>query len=648
MSLSKHLIRRGGTYHFRTRVPLQLRTKLGRSELWRSLKTRSPVDAVVLSYHLSALTADLWRAVSRAMTKDEIKTLVDGWLNAQLEREADLRDLSRTRIDDWAVVEDGGPGRAGRVVRTLSEVEFQSLLADRGTEFDSDLPNGQRFRRRGSEAELAKALFDEPWRHALGSWEGDIEDAARPVVRELLAAAGASVDESSAEFDDAVRLMLKAQADLQRGIIARDDANWRRLKHEDPAAQFYAPSNAVLMPRTATLSPAVSPGPQHLPTAAAKVSSMKLSAAAELAINGLSNEATFGPGKRRNDYEAAVRSFVWWNGSDPDLSDITPAVAGRYRVDLPSIPANLTKYRQLEGLAAHEVIVAAKSLREVKYRSADTINNKYLRTLSRIFTWLKSAGLWADADPFTGIAVSRPKGASSKGTRRIFSDTEVVDLLSLPLFTGAEGLSDKRLYKPGDQRVDDWRFWVPLICLFSGMRLNEACGLALVDIKHKDGISYFHVRDTGDEQRVKTASSIRTVPVHHALIEAGLLRKVAQLRSKGARRLFPELLADPSGYLSTNPSKWLNRLIDRIEDQESDVTGKLTFHSSRHTVITKLRTAGVRQDVSEAVVGHESSESSVHAGYGTVELTAARDAINKIAYKGAVIGSLRQPYATDL
>ena len=70
--------------------------------------------------------------------------------------------------------------------------------------------------------------------------------------------------------------------------------------------------------------------------------------------------------------------------------------------------------------------------------------------------------------------------------------------------------------------------WVPLIGLFSGMRLGEICGLRTTDVQLESDTYFFNVAESGeDDRRLKTAAATRRVPVHSELMKcwsAGLLR----------------------------------------------------------------------------------------------------------------------------
>jgi integrase len=80
--------------------------------------------------------------------------------------------------------------------------------------------------------------------------------------------------------------------------------------------------------------------------------------------------------------------------------------------------------------------------------------------------------------------------------------------------------------------------WCALIAAFTGCRRDEIASLMASDIKQTGGIWFFDIRDG------KTENAERVVPIHHALIDAGLLRYRDAL-SHGSR-LFPSLKGSPS------------------------------------------------------------------------------------------------------
>ena len=75
------------------------------------------------------------------------------------------------------------------------------------------------------------------------------------------------------------------------------------------------------------------------------------------------------------------------------------------------------------------------------------------------------------------------------------------------------------------------RYWIPLIGMFSGMRLGEICGLHVEDVKLVDGIWCFSVNGE-DDKRLKTLSSKRVIPLHPTLIKLGFLAFVDTMKEK--------------------------------------------------------------------------------------------------------------------
>ena len=41
-------------------------------------------------------------------------------------------------------------------------------------------------------------------------------------------------------------------------------------------------------------------------------------------------------------------------------------------------------------------------------------------------------------------------------------------------------------------RADDWRYWIPLVCLFTGARLGEIAQLRTEDVRRERGIWFMH------------------------------------------------------------------------------------------------------------------------------------------------------------
>lgn len=635
MALITNVFRRRGTYYFRARVPVHLQAVVGRKELWRSLKTGRPEDARRRGLAVGRLTERLWRDVERAMLttasvdKGAIKALIDAWLRAEIEEDTYLRDAPDGEKHVAVMLRREPAHSPDSIVRYMDHGALEAFRsADRDEQRAILGPDG--YLLEGvTDLELARAgqrkvLDGADARHA-----AEDESIAAELVRQVFSRRGVPVDEFSPAFELATRLMIRAQYDLLRIVGLRDDAKWRPLLDDDPAEALIS-----------KLGPPMDPQPVLGTVAAGASHGMRgtFSALARDAIDELARARDFKP-KRRRDYENAVDTFVAWRGSDPLLSELTAELFGRYKSDLTYYPSNAHKRPAYRDLSVGDCIRKARESGETEVLEPVTADGKYIRPLATILDWAKKSGRWTGENPLANIRVELPRKPKAQNRRRDFTDAEVARLLALPLFTGSAGLKFKKLYEPGPYRVRDWRFWVPLICLFSGMRLNEACGLTLADVRDEAEPAYIAVRDLGPDQSLKSDAAWRKVPIHEALIKLGFLRFVAERRASSGTRLFDDLEPDESGYLSNKPSKFLNDLVARIADPDPELRGKLVFHSSRHTVIGKLRAAGVREDVAYQIVGHE--QGTTHAGYGGYDVKALKRELDKVTYQGMNLEALR-------
>lgn len=438
-------------------------------------------------------------------------------------------------------------------------------------------------------------------------------------VSSLLESKGIRLDPESDEFFEACLSMLRARAELAREVRERAETNWRPKRREaEPSPVVQA--GAITSRKQIGIT--LSEGAKSFVPQAART-------------EGIST-------KRQRDYENAIRSFIEWIGADLDLGEVSSEQAGSFMNALGVYPVNGVKKARYRDLDFRGRVELSKELEDEDILNPTTINGKYLTPLRKMFEWYRRSGFTEalPVNPFDGVAASKPRHRSRKDARRPFTDQEVRSWLSQPLFTGSRSTSQAGLYLSGDVRVSDWRYWLPLISLFSGMRHGEVLGLAVADVKSTDGVHYFSLREGTEEQSLKTDSSWRKVPIHAALIQLGLLKYVQSRKERSERMLF-DLPEGGVPSLSDRASKFFVRMVQKIADPNVDAPGQLVPYSTRHTVISKLRNAGVRQDVSKTLVGHEDGD--VHAGYGDHSLASLQEAINRISYRDLDLTNVRLP-----
>jgi integrase len=205
--------------------------------------------------------------------------------------------------------------------------------------------------------------------------------------------------------------------------------------------------------------------------------------------------------------------------------------------------------------------------------------------------------------------------------------------------------SSKKLHEHGPLRINDWRYWIPLIAIFTGARLGEISQLTVQDFKIANGINLMGiVAEDRDSRRVKTVASQRWIPVHSQLIDLGLLEFVAGAQRRSVERLFPEIIADTRGMISGVPSKVLNKYLTKIGVKTEK---NLAFHSTRHTVADAIRRQGGGETDVAWVLGHAAGPGlRVSAGYGDATIRnykLLQKIIEGIEYPSISFDQLRLP-----
>ena len=168
-------------------------------------------------------------------------------------------------------------------------------------------------------------------------------------------------------------------------------------------------------------------------------------------------------------------------------------------------------------------------------------------------------------------------------------------------------------------------YWLPLLGLFTGARLNELCQLTCGDFSEHSGVPTISLLDdnTASHKRLKTTSSRRIIPLHSKLIELGIIDYVRSVKSG---RIFPEL--PESSARANDFSKEAGRrfteyrrrcgvgTISESAEGDSISRSEKAFHSFRSTLISKLRLANIHDGHRNRLAGHEipGTQDSVYTG----------------------------------
>jgi len=220
---------------------------------------------------------------------------------------------------------------------------------------------------------------------------------------------------------------------------------------------------------------------------------------------------------------------------------------------------------------------------------------------------------------FSGVKILRP--ARQEKSRMPFTADELARIFSSPVFSSG----DRPKGGAGEAA-----YWLPLIALMTGMRLEEIGQLTADDMKISEGIWYFDlVHEPEQGKHLKNDSSCRQVPVHPKLIELGLLDLVSQAKNN-SKRLFPLLTSAGSRQLTASWSQWFGRYLRQVVGIEDK---RKCFHSFRHCFKDMCRQAGVRKEHHDRITGHRSSDVGDSYGDGRFPLKPLYEAIKKLEFE---------------
>jgi hypothetical protein len=347
--------------------------------------------------------------------------------------------------------------------------------------------------------------------------------------------------------------------------------------------------------------------------------------------------------KFKNDYEiinkssldprvlTRLRRLMEISDSNMLLSEFKLEHAGHLRDVIIKLPAKNRKYSKLSAIQA--IKAAERDNPSYARLTAKTIND-YLETYRALFKKAIADNLYPERiNPFQDIRVAkRGSEARAEIKRRAnskhqpFSSYDLKSIFSTDLYSAFGS----------DIQHENFKFWMPLLGLFTGSRMSQLASLYCDDIRSEKGINIIDFNENTDDKIVKTSASIRIVPVHPVLEKLGLIEFSNKVKQSGHKRLFPELNSFSRGTYAKRFEEWFNRrlLLDvGIRNQNLD-RGK-SFHSFRATLLDLLKQAGIEESQRNQIIGwtHNSKDSNkiVRQHYDSVNLSVMKDALKKIS-----------------
>ena len=295
--------------------------------------------------------------------------------------------------------------------------------------------------------------------------------------------------------------------------------------------------------------------------------------------------------KTEDEIRNSVKFLIECFGDIP-IGEITKEKSNIIKSHIKNFPKNKTKNPKYRDKDFH-------SLMKMNIPQQDIIHlttiNKHLGHLSSFMIWCVNNG-YCNTNPFTGMKIKQKK--SPRDERDRFTEQELKEMFS----------KQNYLHYTKVEKDSSYRYWVPLIGIFSGMRCGEICSLYLDNIREISGNQRskrwcFDILEEPNrpDKRLKTQSSRRIVPIHDTLLDLGFIDFINLLKKDTKRkRVFEELDYREGTYIRSISRFFNNRYLPLLGIK----TNKNGFHSFRHSVIDHLKQLGVEPHFINELVGH--------------------------------------------
>ena len=281
---------------------------------------------------------------------------------------------------------------------------------------------------------------------------------------------------------------------------------------------------------------------------------------------------------------------------DKPIGEYTNLDGRNFRTAIISLPKNRKKMKQYRDFNLLQLL--EMDVPEEDRLSVDT-QTKLISRMTSLWNFL------IDEYPeYVSHNVFKKKSVTvtsrkAKDKRESFTDDDIKTIFHHKNFLPAvfEG--------HGRQTIKYPYYFVPILAVLMGARLEEICQMRVADIMKVDGIWVYRIREEGkyneEETKVKNPYSERDIPLHPELIDTlKFVQYVKHIKKLGHERVFWELPKRGTVY-SKNVGKFFNeKYLVKIGIKKR---GK-SFHSFRHSVETQLTNANVNGRYIDFLQGH--------------------------------------------
>ena len=204
--------------------------------------------------------------------------------------------------------------------------------------------------------------------------------------------------------------------------------------------------------------------------------------------------------KTRQQCETSLRLLCEHIGVRANLEDVGRQQLSAFRDKLSRLSPNWARSSRSRGLHLDR-LTKEFSVGAGQHGLTHKTLTRHLSPIRGMFEWARDVGIYEGQNPVTVGTKRTNRNSDAPSTRTDydrFTDKEVISL-----FEGLQFVAD-----PQAHTHDTAMPWIMVLAAYSGMRLEEVCGLGVKELGEEDGIWRFDLSG----RRLKTESAERKVP----------------------------------------------------------------------------------------------------------------------------------------
>lgn len=277
---------------------------------------------------------------------------------------------------------------------------------------------------------------------------------------------------------------------------------------------------------------------------------------------------------------STLRRFIEAEGDRP-MNAYGRADMTRFIDLLRRLPANYGRSPTDKTATIGDLIARAEATNAPRMK--DKTVKRHISALSQFFRFGVDGGHITETERVNLIGQHRFRAQGKANQQRgAWTPEELTKLFSSPLWarqTQQNSRSQSSAHQPA-------RFWLPILALYHGARLEEFADLYRRDIRIRDGIWIVSISDTN--RRLKNQNAIREVPLHPEVIRLGFLSYANSVAPTDDSPLFPDIA--PQGKDRKRGPRITRWFVD-YRKQIGLYRPGIGMHAFRHTAITRITDA---------------------------------------------------------